>query len=328
MANSISLYLSYHPIGSISVDTTRISGEGGPINAQLVIPLDIQLCDQPDDAMLAVGSIRALLGTSDNVQANNAICPPAYEDLIAATPPFRVRSLQTGQVPGTVELRFFLTPAQVEELERRRQTNSSDSFALYLRLEPTIIGLHNFNELRSEQPLEPRVWDIKYGPYAEIAWFSSTKRSENLRVDIETSTWVNKVLPGLGYERVRLVEINFPPPLPGRPNSAKQFDKAKEALDTRRYEDCVAASRGLLEMWTKQLGASRSKSLAETVAEQLGWPSDDKRRDFLDSLWKAMKDFSNEFHHSGNTHAIEYRDARLALLLTALLSEYIGSISP
>ena len=331
MANSTYIDLFGQSIGQISLDGAAVRAEGGPINPQLVFPLEVQLDNQPDEAMLAIGRVRALLGTDQNVQPATAICPPVCEDLIGTNPAFRVTSHARGQGASTVELRFFLTPAQVEELERRRHAARGDVFNLYLRLEPTVIGLQNFNRQQPGTAPKPRIWDTKYGEYAEIAWFWAANQPPVLRVDVETSTWVRSVLPGLGYDRVRLVEVALPPPLPDRPNAAAEFDKAKAALDVRRYEDCVAACRGLLAMWSGQLGAERSRPIAAAVAERLGWTDDDGRRLFLDSLWKAATDFVNAPHHpegAGQATWIEYRDARLALLVVGVLSEYVGSIPP
>ncbi|MHB8290191.1 MAG: hypothetical protein ACYDEY_13350 [Acidimicrobiales bacterium] len=333
MASSTSITLFNESIGRISVDGTMVRGEGGYINPQLVIPLKISLHNQPDDAMLAIGRIRALLGADYYVNPAKAICPPASEDLIGPNACFRLYSQPTGQSPDLVNLRFFLTPAQVEELERCRHASPSEVFTLYLQLEPTVIGLKNFNIQTPGTTPEPRIWDAKYGMYAEPAVFWSAREPEPLRIDVEASAWVRNVLPGLGYDQLRLVEVTLPPPLPDQQgqSATTEFDKAKTALDTRRYEDCVAACRGLLAMWEQGAGATDGKRLAEVVAERLGWAEGDTRQQFLDSAWKAARDFVNASHHpegSGQGVRLDYRDARLTLMLTALLSEYLGSLPP
>ena len=331
MPNSTSILLFGQSIGTVSADGATVRGEGGPINPQLVVPLGIGLNDQPDEAMLAIGRLRALLGTDQNVWPATAICPPACEELVGGPHGFRVHSKPSSQGDDQIELHFFLTPAQVEELERRRHASRADVFYLYLALEPTVIGLKNFNTHTPGELPTSRVWDAKYGMYAEIAVFWATNQPSALRIDVEASTWVRNVLPGLGYDRLRLVEVTLPPPLPGQPSAATEFDKAKAALDTRRYEDCVAACRGLLTMWRQGVGATDGKRLAEVVAERLGWVDDDGRRQFLDVLWKAVTDFVNAPHHPEGTSQgvwLDHRDARLALMLTALLSEYLGALPP
>ncbi len=332
VANSTYIALYGQSIGRISVDGTKVRGEGGPINPQLVVPLGIRLDDQPHEAMLAIGRLRALLGTDQNVRSATAICQPACEELAGGPRGFRVHSKPSSQHDEQIELRFFFTPAQVEELERRRHAVGDDVFYLWLAIEPTVIGLRNFNEPpKPGQPVISKTWDAKYGMCAEIAVFWTTNQCSALRIDVEASTWVRNVLPGLGYDRLRLVEVTLPPPLPGQPSAATEFDKAKAALDTRRYEDCVAACRGLLTMWRQGVGATDGKRIAEVVAEPLGWADGDARRQFLDGIWKAATDFVNAPHHpegSGQDAWLDHRDARLALMMTALLSEYLGTVPP
>ena len=62
------------------------------------------------------------------------------------------------------------------------------------------------------------------------------------RLAIESTTWVN-VLSGLGYDRVRLVEINLAQ-MPEAGLVATQFDKARRYLDEGRYEECIAVDSG------------------------------------------------------------------------------------
>ncbi len=331
MTNSTLINLYGQNIGQISVNGTEVRGEGGPINPQLVVPLEVQLDNQPDEAPLALGRLRATIGTDQIVWPATAICPPICVDLVGG---FRVRSGSTSSTSRggeQVELRFFLTLAQVEELERRRHANRDDAFCLYLQLGPTVIGLKNSNVPRPGQARPSTIWDAKYGMYAELVVFWAANQPSALRVDVETSTWVRRVLPGLGYDRARLVEVTLPPPLPDQPNAATEFDKAKTALHGRRYEDSVAACRGLVAMWKELFGATDRDPVANVIARRQGWSEDDGRRQFLDALWKATTDFVNGPHHpegSGQGFWLDYGDARLAFMVTTLLSEYLGSLPP
>ena len=195
MANSTYIVLGHRneSIGSISVDSTKVRGEGGPINPQLVVPLDIRLGNQPDEAMLAIGRLRALLGTDQEVWPVTAICPPVCEELVGGPYGFRVHSEPSGQGDTRIELRFFLTPAQVEDLEGRRHAADADVFYLYLRLEPTVVGLKKFNMHTPGEPPTSGIWDAEYGGYAELAVFWQVNQSPAaLRVDVETSTWARR----------------------------------------------------------------------------------------------------------------------------------------
>ena len=161
--------------------------------------------------------------------------------------------------------------------------------------------------------------------YSEVLPFWAVQ-VQPLQINIEQSVWVREVLPGLGYDKLRLIELTFPPPLPDRRNAASQFDKAQRALDERRYGDCVKECRGLLNMWEKQFKAGKGRHVAQVIAEDRGWSEDDVRRQLLDNPWKEVGDIANAPHHpEGDVDAelFERRDAKLVLLLTAARSEYV-----
>ncbi len=152
-----------------------------------------------------------------------------------------------------------------------------------------------------------------------------------MSVQIDQSHWVDNVLPGLGYDRLRLLDLSFPPPLPDHSNAAAQFDRARGALDQRRYGDCIQECRGLLNMWERQYGATDQQRIAEKIAQERQWPDNDIRRQLLDTLWKKVSDIANAPHHpEGDVNAELFTggDARLLLLLTAALSEYLGTLPP
>jgi hypothetical protein len=212
---------------------------------------------------------------------------------------------------------------------------------LYVQLDPVVVALKTYNEMSpGQQPdFGPLGLPMNVGIYADIMGVFWTVMVNTFPVRVETSRWVRDVLPGLGYDRLRLVQVNLPPILPDHlppilpdhPSAAVQFDKATVAISGRRYEDAVAACRGLLKMWSDKLGASANNPVAEVVAVERGWVADDPRRQFIDHLWKAATDFVNAPHHPEGSNQplwLDYPDARLAWMLVGLLSEYLGTLRP
>jgi hypothetical protein len=238
---------------------------------------------------------------------------------------FPVRSLPSGTMKHTVWLRFFLTQAEVTELELHRQSSPGDVFTLYLDVEPIVAMITTFNGQGLDGAWQQSPFEASFGMHAQLQpfWYASIAQ---LPIQIEPSAWVRDVLPGLGYDRLRLMEVTFPPPLPEHPSAAAQFDKARMALDQRRYWACIQECRGLLNMWEKQYGATKTKRLADLVAADRAWPVGDVRHGLLDLLWKKVGDVANTPHHpEGDVDAelFDGRDARLVLLLTTALSEYV-----
>ena len=310
-------------VGELSVDGGAVLGESGPLRPCLIVPLTIMMQNRPKESMLAVTEIRGLLCSDQNAFPQDALCAPQTESL---TNGFPVRSLPHGTTSHTVHLRFFMTPAEVEHLEALRQSSKTDTFSLYLGLDAMVAKLRTHNEIVRDVEQEPSPWDMNLGLFSEVLplWDS---RIDVTLIQVEQSRWVRDILPGLGYDRIRLLEMTFPPPLPDHTSAAAQFDKTNRALDDRRYGDCILECRGLLNMWEKQFGATSKKRIAEVVADDRGWPAEDIRRDLLDTLWKEVGDVANAPHHPEgdvNSEIFEGRDARLILVLTAALSEYLA----
>lgn len=318
---NIMLYSS-RSVGTVRVDGD-VHGEGGPVRPQLVVPLTIVMDAQPDDAMIAVCWLRAQLSTEQNAFPHMAICQPISESLVSG---FHAHSTPDRALDHTVQLRFYLTPAEVEDVEQRRHAANSDMFVLYLAIEPIVAGIKSYNRYGSASSPQETPWDAQFGMLSEVLPFWTASILQPVKIEIDQSAWVRDVLPGLGYDRSRLIELTFPPPLPHHTSAASQFDKARRAFDERRYGTCISECRGLLKMWEKQYGPNAKNHVADVVKSDRGWPNGDIRRDLLDVLWRKVGEVANAPHHpEGHIDAERFnaRDARLILLLTAALSEYV-----
>jgi hypothetical protein len=311
-------------VGNVWVDGGAVRGEGGPAKPQLVLPLTIQMSNTPIDAMLALCWLRARLATDQNASAHLTIAPPTTELLLHEFP---ARSLPNGSGEHVVPLRFALTHAEVEEIERMRHAAPGDILTLYLGLDAVVAGLKTYNQQPPRPGTDEMPWDMHYGMLSQVLPFWRTNIAPTL-VAIERSTWVRDVLPGLGYDHSRLIEMTFPPPLPDHPGAAREWDKARRALDEQRYSDCVSECRDLLAMWQTQLKATKEHPVAAVISEKRAWTEDDGRPAFVDGLWKAAIDIVNAPHHPEGKPVEQHfdaPDARLMLTLTAALSQYVNS---
>ena len=319
--NKQHISVSNRIVGSMWVDGGAIRGDGGVLQPHLIVPLTIEMGPMPAEAMIAVVWVRAELLTAR--PPATPITKPVTDILLDGFP---ARSLPHSANDHTVDLRVFLTPAELAALEIHRHGATTDPFVLYVSIEAVVAGMRTFNEVRPGEPQEPSPWHQQFGLLSELMPFWNT-RVDPLWVNIEQSTWIRQVLPGLGYDASRLVEIDFPQALPGHPGAAAEWDKARRAFDERRYGDCVAECRDLLSMWNRQFGATKDRPLATALAESRRWPDGDGRRAFIDSVWKAITDITNAPHHpegeEGSQH-FDAPDARLILLLTGALSAYLS----
>jgi hypothetical protein len=314
-------------IGNASVDESNLRGEGGPSRPRLLIPVDVSLDARPHEAQIAIVALEASLGFQEHVGPHNAIGRSVTQLLFGDFPLLS----QAYEHSRRVDLRFEINQAEVEQLERSRHETRENHFPLYLHLAPTVVALQHFNSLDQKTQTMKTLegFDVNLGLISLPVFFWSARISD-LRLQIEHAAWIRDVLPGLGYDRARIVELSFPPAFPDHQSAIAQFDTARAALAQRRYDDCVAACRGLMNIWETQLGATRSKPVATVVAERWGWEDDDPRRKFFDGLWKTLGDIANAPHHPEGRRPgyLDMSEARLALYLTSLLSEYLMAQQP
>lgn len=302
------------------VDPGGVRGEGGPDRPTLVVPLVFWMTNTPEDSMISIVWLRATLSLAENAAAQSVISSPTSEVLIDNMP---LRTLPNGGTDRTVALRFVLTADEVERLETHRHGVPDEVITLYMAIDAVAAALQSHNNGINPPPTP---WDRNYGLFSDVRPFWNTK-VDLVRFTVEQSPWVRDVLPGLGYNRRRLIELTFPPALPDHGSAVREWDKARRAFDTKRYGDCVAECRDVLSMWVAQLGATKAKSVAQMIAEREGWDVADRRIGFIDGLWKTATDVANVEHHpEGTRHEQTFsaNDARLMLHVTAALSEYIS----
>lgn len=312
-------------VGIIRVDGGTLRGEGGPSNPRLVIPVEVRMASRPKASVVALVRLVATLSTAEH-SPDSVVGSPASCDL---TDGFPCRSVEWGETSHRLDLPFVLTPYQVAMLEACRHAAPSETFVLHLRLEGTVAGVRASNEVSPGGAAEDESpWETGLGMYTQLFPFWQS-RIDPLRLEVELSTWVRDVLPGLGLDRSRLVEVAFPPALSGGESAAREWDKAREAFDARRYRDCIERCRGVIRLWVDVLDASTKRPVATIIAERQGWPNGDPRHLLIDKLWRAATDFANLPHHpeasGSDLFEVGAAEARLFLLLIATLSEYLGA---
>jgi hypothetical protein len=314
-----SIRVGHKYVAEVWVDSGAVKGEGGPNRPELVVPVSIQMAVQPDDAQLGVAWLRGSLSLSVNPISDKNLSRPVDEVTVGNR---LIVSLATSGRDQEVILRFPIAADEIERMEGARHSVGADGFTLYLSLQTVVVAVAS---VINDHAHRSGRWDANLGMLAELLpfWHSIV---DPVRFTVSQSHWVNQVLPGLGYEQRRLIEVAFPPSLPEHGRAAREWDKARTALDTGHYDECIALCRSQLRGWSKQLGASGKQPVAMVIAAKRGWAADDSGVPFIDSIWSAALNMTNSQNHpegSADDPGNNAADARMMLLLTAALSEYV-----
>jgi hypothetical protein len=314
----------HYIVGRVRIDPMSISGEGGPHDPRLVLQVSIELNSPFSNHTLALLDLGVSLFTESQNPAKQ-IGPRVQVDLVNGLP---ARSFPGGTASHSVPIRVPLTAASIHHIEAMRHATGSD-MALWIVLDGRLAWVqHTYGERLPGDTSDDDPFQCQLGTHSTFSYFHRVD-FDPLLLQIPQSQWVGQVLPGLGVDNLRLVELAFPSNLGGVGNVAKIFDDARAAYQGRRYEDCIRDCRGIIEAWNKHFCARTGNRLAQIVGDARKWgsnDSDDPRRQFLDCIWKAAYDMTSWSHHPGERTAnyeMDGRDAQLVWQLVAILSEYL-----
>lgn len=138
---------------------------------------------------------------------------------------------------------------------------------------------------------------------------------------------MKQVLPQVGLNAVRLVEVEFPKAGGVYPEQAvRSFDEARRDYDLGRYLECIEKCRYVRHAVEEHLALTRGQCIADAVAQRLGLDPRGPQHDFLDHLWEGFVVMTNAAHHNDHRQQLLRADAQSCLLLAALLLEYLNHL--
>ena len=322
MISTANIQIASYGVGTLSLDGPGAKGEGGPEDPRLVIPTIITMVAQPRDKQLAVSEFSCSLHLGSDAHDHNQIGPTISRSFL---PELHARSIEKNPNEHRFELRFGLTAALVEQLDAARQAAPSGDLRLQVRPKMTVSLIYQVSGEATQRPALRPIPDfpfgLEYGIASTLAHFWNSSIGP-FALEIPRSTWVERVLPGLGVNHVRLVEIGLPRasgPLPVE--TLRLFDAARSDLATGRGRECVQKLRDVRYAIEQHVGASKSDTVAMKIAAHRGLKSDSPQAKYLDGLWKTLADLTSDPHHDPRPLAAV--DARSALLFTAVLLDYV-----
>lgn len=327
MAKQYILVNSNKTVGTITIEEARIRGEGGPFRPQLVLPVTVAMSVRPVKSELALTDLRASLRPSVDSFPQDTLGQIVTTGLFEGPIGWSRSDLENEH---QMELHLPLSGIDIADIERRRHQDQNGRVHLGLFLQPVVEGIRNFNQQQfGTENLDKGPWDEPaFGMYFQRFTFWTSK-IQAIQLTVEMSQWVTSILPALGYNELRLIELRLPPSLPGHDAAVVEFDKARLALDQRRYPECVAACRGLANIWNRLLDSNKSAPMGTVVGDKLGWPTGDPRREFITKTWATTKDIVNvPTHPEGQAEAQDFtvHETTLIFRQVALLSEFLSTV--
>lgn len=146
---------------------------------------------------------------------------------------------------------------------------------------------------------------------------------------IEQSQWVNKILPQLGHNSYKLVEI--PATSQVIPDEYKislgEFEEARKYFINGDYDKTVAHCRAALEPFSGRVNLPKLKEFVKSKSE-FAWATTvmSATEEWLDKVIKATSAFTSKTHHAPSIGHFSRTEAEIVLMLTTGIVAYIGKI--
>lgn len=214
----------------------------------------------------------------------------------------------------TFNLDFFLNEFILTKIENNRVQDLKLNLALQIQ-----VGLY-----------EPFTIPKPNGHYEDtyiITGFETPTAEINFY--IEQSLWINKLLPRLGHNSYKLIE------LPGTneiipdefAKSLVEFEEARKYFVKGDYDKTVAHCRSALDPFSGPVNLPKLKEFIKSKSE-FTWATAvlEATELWLDKIIKATSSFTSKAHHAPSVGHFSRTDAEIVLLITTGIIAYIGKI--
>lgn len=301
-------------IGKATISPEHISGQGGPAFPYLSVPVNITL--QSAETQNRIGQGVYIPTGDDPIQDYtlhqiygtllfNSSGPVAFHS-------FPLSFFSRPSIEGQVVLTIPLTVYQLQQIESQRTGDISLKFDFTF-------------EFAKHYPI-PRKEPSSPIEQFETNFFSMT-------VNVPRSIWIDRVLPGLGYGKIHLVEIPTPEKAIGDTiaRAVEDFQHAQEQMLQGDYNHVLGYCRDALERLSNARrydGEKDNPSFADKIDFLLtvlpGAPTG-ARRTHLARLLKDLYGLTSMPEHPSPPHFTR-DDAEMAILNTIAVLSYMGKL--
>ena len=301
---------------SIRLEPQEIRGEGAPACPRLVIPVKMSL----NPSIKGEGSVQPF----EIIQLSGSLLmskpPLKIGDLKSYSQPYKVRY---PNVSATYAMEIPLDFYRIEWIEENR----NGDLPLKLDLNFLIALYERFPLPKERDEVEAITKDVI--TEFETSW-------QQMEFTIPQSHWVEKILPGLGYGKVKLIEVPIPEKI-----VPDTFEKALQELEQAQgyfiegdYDKVVAHCRNAIQLIPEVLPLSFAEGESQTypskvkkfLEQHLADVLSNSKRDWLENILRASWTLGSKAHHPSVLDQFNRNDANSIMLVTTAMLAYVGKL--
>lgn len=317
-----SFSLSSFTIGEVGIDPQKIWGGGGPDFPRLTVNIEVAM--KPFAPMVSGDRYQpGLVVRHTLIQLYGAMSFRSRQGRGVEIAEFASKPLLhlSNDWPSSYQFSIPLDLARVNRIEEQRAGDAALTF--------------HFTALLAKHP-----GAVKEGRGNEIDESIETLRSTSfdLYVQIPQSHWINSILPGLGYGKIKIVEVLTPDKVIPEvfAQAVGEFEKAQQYMKQADFDKVVAHCRNTLDLIPKvvhlKFEADAKPSYPDRVKkllkEHLPVPLGDSKREAIEKMLTTLWNLTSISHHQ-SSHLSGYfsrADADLIMLTTTALLSYVGRL--
>ena len=306
-------------VGMTSVDSAQVRGEGGLVAPMLVIPLNVELEQRPNEERLALLRLEVALWLpsargSAQLGAPVIVFGDGAEGGVWHT-------ADTHDFQTRIDLRFPITLEMLRLIEETVHALQTPNLGLTLKIKPAFAHVVGVETMTTAHGMPGQVHTLGSAfELRPLAW----PTVEQLEVYLSRQQWM-EIATGLGLEEMRLVAIRLPKKVEGLdPKLVSLFDEAAAKYEMRDYRGAIGICRDIRTLAEQTLGATKTNTVADVIAAERGLGATSPPIRFVRDAWTLFAQATNAAHHGQSVGVYTAADGRAVLLLTAVLLEHLA----
>ena len=286
-------------VGSARIDETSITGSGGPYYPRLIVPMNLRLSPYKNGSITKsyiLQNVRASLTVSGIPQK----IAETHGDISAY-------KIQSNDCTMGCTLEFVLDTQRIHQIEEIRPGEIALSFGVRF----DVFMFSQLKEVPSGKPMADfldNIQDIYLG-------FTLT---------IPQSHWVKAVLGGLGYGKMKVIEVPVSE-WEVEQTCADELSHAKDSFVKGDYDQCVGYCRTALDVLKKVLPELTKAMKSDSQCDWVNRIADSTSQWLSTTIIETFR-MSSKPHHPPSVGHFSRHEAENILLITCGIVSYCGKL--